>query len=233
MMDHLVGLQAPIKQAVCAKSLSLFDTKVNVLFFDVTTLYFESSKNDDLKDFGFSKDCKFKDVQVVLAMVTTAEGLPITYKLYPGNTFEGKTLIDAVKDLKEKYKINEILLVADRGMYNKENLKLMEDEGINYIVAAKLKAMPTQMKERILQDSDYSPCQLEGDLHWVKEYYHEGKRLIIGYNSKRAKKDQMDRDKLVERLLKKVKDGKIKITGADTKLRDKEIFAGKGGRRKS
>ena len=183
MMDHLVGLEDPIKKAICGKSLFLFDAEVNVLFFDVTTLYFESNKSDGLRDFGFSKDCKFKDVQVLLAMVTTSEGLPITYKLYPGNTFEGSTLIDAVKDLKQEYKISEVLLVADRGMYNKKNLSLMEEEGIKYIVAAKLKSMPSRTKNMILEDLDFEGCIIENDLHWIKEYEHEERRLVVGYNS--------------------------------------------------
>ena len=212
LMDHLSDLEKPIKRAICNKSLSMFGQEVDVLFFDVTTLYFESTQSDELRNFGFSKDCKFKEVQVVLALVTTTDGLPVTYKLYPGNTFEGHTLLDAVRELKAEYRISDILLVADRGMFNKANIDAMEAEGIEYIVAAKLKSQPSAVKGRILTDADFRACLVENDLQWVKEYDHSGRRLIVGYSSKRARKDQSDRTRLIERLLKKAKDGKIKLS---------------------
>jgi transposase len=91
--------ESDIKQRIAQTTLSLFPEQVGVLFFDVTTLYFESIDTDELRAFGFSKNCKFKEVQVLLALVTTTQGLPITYKLFPGNTYERGTLVKMVKDL--------------------------------------------------------------------------------------------------------------------------------------
>lgn len=211
MMDHVSKNEDPIKKQICQTTLNLFDQKVDVLFFDVTTLYFESTKADDLKDFGFSKDCKFKETQVVLALVATTDGIPLTYHVFSGNTYEGHTLIGIIKDLRNHYHIANILLVADRAMFNEKNLQWMESQSIHYIVAAKLKGLSKLMQKEILDTWDYSACVITNELHWVKSFSYKSRRLIVGYSNKRAQKDASDRQRLIERLMKKVKDGKIKI----------------------
>jgi transposase len=212
VMDHVADRESDIKQRIAQTTLSLFQEQVDVLFFDVTTLYFESIETDELRAFGFSKDCKFKEVQVVLALVTTTQGLPITYKLFPGNTYEGGTLVEVVKDLQTQYAINNILLVADRAMFNEENLSQMERLGIQYIVAAKLKALPKSLKSEILHSEYNDQSTVIGDeLHWLKEFEYKSRRLVVGNSSKRAEKDAADRQRLVDRLMKKVKGDKIKV----------------------
>ena len=66
-----------------------------MVFYDVTTSCFESTSADSPEDFGFSKDGKFKKVQVVLGLITDCDGRPVGYELFPGNTFDGKTLLKA------------------------------------------------------------------------------------------------------------------------------------------
>lgn len=211
MMDKLVLYEKKIKQAICLKTKSIFPEKVDILFFDVTTLYFESTSKSDLKNFGFSKDCKFKEVQVVLALVATTHGLPITYKLFPGNTFEGHTLIDAIKELKTEYQIENVLMVADRGMFNENNLKTMENEGISFIVAAKIKSMPKALKEDIQKSKNYRLSLVGDELHWVSEHKYKYRRLIVSYSNKRASKDRSDRERLIDRLMKKVREEVISV----------------------
>ena len=210
MMDHVADRESDIKQRIAQTTLSLFQEQVDVLFFDVTTLYFESIDTDELRAFGFSKDCKFKEVQVVLALVTTTKGLPITYKLFPGNTYEGGTLVEMIKDLQTQYAIKNILLVADRAMFNEENLSFMESLGIQYIVAAKLKTLSKSLKSDILH-ADYKEEVIGDELHWLKEFEHQSRRLVVGYSAKRAGKDAADRQRLVDRLMKKVKGDKVNL----------------------
>ena len=211
MMDIASRQEEDIKQKVCGSTFNLFSEKVDVLFFDVTTLYFESVVADELKDFGFSKDCKFKEVQVVLALVSTLSGMPITYELFPGDIYEGHTLIEMIKKLKNKYLIENILLVADRAMFNEKNLKMMEEEQIKYIVAARLKSLPKSLKQGIINDEDFQAGVIENELHWTKEYEYNERRLIVSYNNSRAKKDAADRQRLIDRLMKRCKNGKIKV----------------------
>jgi len=211
MMDHVFKNEQRIKKQICLNTLSLFNEEVNVLFFDVTTLYFESFESDGLRECGYSKDNKFKETQIVLALITTQEGLPITYKTFPGNTHEGHTLIEVVKELQKEYKVKNTLLVADRAMFNNDNLEAMESLGVNYIVSAKLKSLSKSLKKQILENDDFGAKVVENELHWIKKYDYKGKRLIVSYSTKRARKDAFDRQKLIDRLLKKVKNGRIKV----------------------
>jgi transposase len=207
----LAEKEEEIKEKIGQTTLSLFGGKVDVLFFDVTTLYFESVIANQIRDFGFSKDCKFKEVQIVLALVTTAEGLPINYELFAGNIYEGHTLIKMIESLKTKFEVDNLLLIADRAMFSNDNLELMEKEGINYIVAARLKRLSKETRQDIIESNDYRAAIVENELHWIKEYNYKERRLLVSYNSNRARKDASDRQRLIERLLKKAKDGKVKI----------------------
>ena len=134
MMDCLAVCESSVKSRIAETTRSLFPDKVDVLFFDVTTLYFENFTPDGLREFGFSKDCKFRETQVVLALVTTIEGLPVTYRLFPGNMYEGNTLVKMVEELRVEHQIENILLVADRAMFTRRNLDNMDAMGVKYIV---------------------------------------------------------------------------------------------------
>ena len=120
------------------------------MFFDVSTLYFESFIQDELRDFGYSKDNKFKETQVVLALAVTREGLPLGYKLFPGNTGETKTLVVFLNTWKKYIEINRVVFVADRGMFNYINLSFLEESGYEFIVAAKLRSLKSNHRFRLL-----------------------------------------------------------------------------------
>lgn len=210
MMDHVADQEESIKTHIGQTTSTLFNGAVDVLFFDVTTLYFESFAPDDLRNFGFSKDCKFKETQVVLALVTTTGGLPITYQIFPGNMYEGHTLLEMIGDIKKNHPVREVTMVADRAMFTSENLDLMDDLQVNFIVAAKLRGLPKTLKQQIL-DTDFSPAVICDEFQWIREFEHNSRRLIVSYSAKRAKKDKADRQRLIDRIMKKVKNGKLKV----------------------
>lgn len=211
MMDKLHPLEQIVKDKMLSATLDLFQQQLDVMFFDVTTLYFESHREDDLRKFGFSKDCKFKETQVVLALITTERGLPVTYELFPGNTSEGKTLVALVEKLKNQFQSRRIRFIADRAMFTKENLKKLEDLSVDFVVACKLKSLSKQHKENIL--SSNNRCFQGDDYH--KEIEIDNRRLIVSYSKTRASKDKKDRERLIERLKKmvpKVAENKIPLT---------------------
>jgi len=210
MMDQLSKNEKRIKNNILQQTKTLLDNQVDVMFFDVTTLYFESFEPDELRNFGFSKDCKFKETQIVLALITTTEGLPISYELFPGNMSEGKTLIEMIKALKGNYDLHQVFLVADRAMFTEANLSMMDEEGVQYVVACKLKSQKQELKEEILKKDWIGSINNEGTASF--EFEQHERRLIVEYSTKRAKKDAQDRQRLIERLLKKVKNGKIKVS---------------------
>ena len=178
--------------------------KMSVVFFDVTTLYFESQKADDLKEFGYSKDCKFNEVQIVLSMVINSEGRPLTYEIFPGNTFEGNTLLSHLIQLKKKYNIDKVIIVADRGIGSGANLQEIKAAGFDYVVGAKLRSSGKAVKEEAIDPKGYK--QLFGsdklgdeDIRKYKVMKLKDCTWIALWSGKRASKDREDRNRLVAR----------------------------------
>ena len=181
---------------------ALLGGPLRVLFFDCTTLYFESFSEDALKQPGYSKDAKFKECQVLLALAVTETGLPVHYRVLPGATFEGHSLIPVVKALQDDYDVTEAVIVADRGMLSEANLTSLEDAGLHYIVGAKLKSLPHTLQTQVLDARRYQ--SLEEDGIRVLSLPHQSRRLVVSYSPVRAEKDRRDRDKAIDKLRKKL-----------------------------
>ena len=135
-----------IKQQTFRGTQSLFPNKIDLLLFDVTTLYFESIDIDEVRNFGYSKDFRFNTTQAVLALATNQDGLPIGYELFEGNKAEVGTLLLSIQSWRKLFDIESVCFVADRAMFTKENLALLEQHNCQYIVAAKLKKLPKVVK---------------------------------------------------------------------------------------
>ena len=181
---------------------ALLGGPLRVLFFDCTTLYFESFSDDELKQPGYSKDARFKECQVLLALVVTETGLPVHYRVLPGATFEGHSLIPVVKALQEDYDVQAAVIVADRGMLSEDNLRTLEDAGLYYIVGAKLKTLPNATQARVLDEHRYQPLGEDGIR--VLSLPHASRRLVVSYAPVRAEKDRHDRDQAISKLRKKL-----------------------------
>ena len=192
-----------IKNIAYQNTLSLLGQRIDVIFYDTTTLYFESFSQDELKQNGFGKDGKFGQPQVLLALMVTDEGLPIDYEVFAGSTYEGHTLADALSKVKDKYEIKRVVFVADSAMLSDANMARLQklDERISFIVGARIKNVDASLKEKILDSANY--INQDGDLS-IAEFSFNGKRLIVSYSAKRAKKDAHDRAKAIEALSKKL-----------------------------
>jgi len=206
LMDAIEGHETSIQKIVFNAFRPLIGEKVEVLFFDVTTLYFESMEEDDLRRYGFSKDQKTHLTQVVLALATTQDGLPVGYKLFPGNTAETTTLLQAISEWRSSLDIGQITIVADRAMMNEKNLRLLEESGLKYVIAAKLKLLPKEMQNMILKRAEERVLvhDKEDDGISVQEHAYNDRRLIVSYSTKRARKDARDREQILVKLGKKI-----------------------------
>jgi hypothetical protein len=210
MMDRIDNKTLDRIQNITRQAtIDLFKEKIDVLFYDCTTLYFESFEEDELKQNGYSKDMKFNQPQVILALLATQEGLPIGYEVFPGASFEGHTLIPILKKLQTRYEINQIVFVADAGMLNEDNLKLLDKEGFKYVVGARLKNTTKRIQEQILNHSIYEKSKEEKSIEKLAVIPQSEKRnLIVSFSEKRAKKDRADREKAIEKLKKKLNKNK-------------------------
>lgn len=205
MMDSLHKRLDRLKQIVLEATVSLTGGAVQVMLFDVSTLYFESVELDELRAFGYSKDQKYHCTQVVLALATDEDGLPIGYELFPGNTAEVKTLLACMQRWQQSLKLGKVSFVADRALCSKANLSALEAAPWDYVVAMPLRrSLKAAEQAQVLQTTLAAPCEVEGELVWVREFDWLGRRLIVTYSSKRAHKDRADRQALLDRLAAKL-----------------------------
>lgn len=142
---------------------SLLGGKVDVLFYDCTTLYFESFESDGFRENGYSKDMKFNQPQLVLALLVSKDGLPVGYEVFPGNCYEGHTLLPVLKQLKTRYQLDKVVFVADSGLLNADNLTFLQENGFGYIVGARLKNMGQKIHKQLLDLASYDPVKDRAD----------------------------------------------------------------------
>ncbi len=119
------------------------------------TFYYESKDENDIKKFGYSKDGKFRDIQIVMGLLIDKNGLPIGYELFSGNTQDSKTMLRILDKLKIKFNIDTVVIVSDRGLNSKANLKAIKDAGYDYLMADKIKSMGEKIQEDILNIDNY------------------------------------------------------------------------------
>lgn len=230
MMDQLEGNLTKSQEIVFNKTKEALGDSIDLILFDVTTLYFESIKQDELKEYGYSKDNKYDTTQVTLALATSKEGLPIGYKLFPGNTAEVSTLIESVEYWRKTLFIGEVIIVGDRGMMSRDNVLKLQQANFRYIIAYPLKKATSSLKEQILNKDKYEGTTICGESYLKQELdVGDRERLIITFNEKRRNKDCKTREKLIEKLKKKLgtskrmkglitNSGYLKYTKVDSEL---------------
>ena len=179
MMDAVnEGRIRRLQDIVSQEVTGLLGGKVDVLFFDVTTLSFASDSEDELWKKGYSKD---GNVQVVFALIQTTQGLPIRYELSAGNTTDVKTIDPAIAALQQRFALGKVVFVADAGRMSQENLALLLSKGYDFVVAARLRSMGKKATRDITAVQEWQPMA-EGRM--VAE-----RRLGGRYCPKKAAKD--------------------------------------------
>ena len=195
-------LQEKIQQISVEHTRKILGGQIGLVFYDVTTLYFETDYSDDFRSTGFSKDGKHAQPQVVLGLLVSKDGYPLSYSLFNGSQYEGRTMLPIVEDFVQRFNLTDFVVVADSGLMNKTNMLLLESAGYKYIIGARIKNETEEIKQWILSIERADGC-----------FYELGKlpktRLIIGYSENRAKKDRYNRVKGVSRLKAAYKSGTI------------------------
>lgn len=167
---------------------------IALIFYDVTTLYFETDREDSLREKGYSKDRRSDVPQIVLGLFVDQNGYPFDFDFFKGKTFEGHTFPKAIKNLLAKYNFKNLTVVADAGMLSDDNLTFLSSLNLNYIVGARIKNMADEIKRQIFS-FDFKSQEIQ-----EIEIKEENRRLIIDYSEDRAKKDNCSREKIVKKL---------------------------------
>jgi len=169
--------------------------KISILFFDVTTLYFETFSEDSFRRFGFSKDNKANQPQITVALTVTKYGIPLSFKSFEGNKFEGHTMLPVIFTLIKTFNLKkeEIVVVADSAMLRKDNLKLLSEKGLSYIVGARLGNLTDTIFKEVVKKA------VKKDGETLRIPSSSNQVLVVSYSQKRAAKDKSDREKQVKK----------------------------------
>lgn len=190
ILPTLLKLKNKIEELTINFSIKEFDFDFAIIFYDVTTLYFETFRSDNLRKTGFSKDNKLNQPQILVGLVVNKDGFPVAYDIFPGNTFEGHTLIPIIKDFKKKHKIKSLTVVADAAMISTDNFENLKAAKIDYIVGARLGNLQADLLSLIdkqLPRTDLANIRLTTNLG----------HLICDFSKKRFNKDKFEMDKQI------------------------------------
>ena len=203
-LDKLYNTQHELVQEISVRhTQALFGGNIGILFYDVTTLYFETMDKDELRESGFSKDGKNANPQVVLGLLVSRGGYPLSYSLFNGSQYEGYTMLPIVDDFVQRFNLGkDCIVVADAGLMSAKNVKLLRAGGYKYIIGARIKKESGEMMEKIIATEHRN-----GVFNDIR--CPDGDRLIVGYSDERAKKNAYDREKGVERLRKRYSKGTL------------------------
>ena len=195
-------LKEEVEQIAFSHTLRVLKGKISVVFYDMTTLYFEASDEDDLRKTGFSKDGKHQNPQIFIGLLVGLGGYAIGYDIFEGNTYEGHTLIPFLEKMSKKFNLDKPVVVADAGLLSNENIKALESNQYEYILGARLKNESDMIKERIINNAfkDGSTISIPKS---------DNTKLIVNYSSARATKDEYNRRRGLNRLEKKIKAGRL------------------------
>ena len=195
-------LKIKVEQVAFAHTKRVLNDDISVVFYDMTTLYFEASDEDDLRKTGFSKDGKHQSPQIFIGLLVGLGGYAIGYDIYEGNTYEGHTLIPFLEKMSQKFNLDKPVVIADSGLLSKNNIEALEENGYEYILGARIKNEGKTIKSQILSAEFH-----DGTIHSFPK--NETQKLIVNYSNLRARKDEYNRNRGLKRLEKRIKSGKL------------------------
>ena len=201
-LDKLYTSQKELVQQISYEhTQKTLNNDISVVFYDVTTLYFEIDQEDDLRKTGFSKEGKHQNPQIVLGLLVSKNGYPLAYEIFEGNKFEGHTMLPVLEAFKKKYNLGQLVIVADSGLLSKTNINDLQRMGYEFILGARIKNEPHAIRKKILKLNLGN-----GQSTAIKK---DGLKLIVSYSDHRAKKDRYNRERGLRRLEKQIRTGRL------------------------
>ena len=191
-----------IQQISYEHTLKILGGIISIVFYDVTTLYFQIDDEDEIRKRGFSKEGKHQNPQILLGLLVSIDGYPLAFDIFEGNKFEGHTMLPVLESFKQKYKLKKLVIIADSGLLSNKNIEELRQKGYEFILGARIKNESYTVKEKIL-----SLSLKNGESQVIEK--EDGLKLIISYSEKRAKKDKYNRERGLKKLRKLLNVGKL------------------------
>jgi len=210
-MDWLIEHKQEIELKIANRLVTLFDQEVDLVFYDITSTYFEGDQSiaaEDIRQYGYSRDHRPDRRQVVIGVVMSREGIPLCHHVFSGSTPDKSTVVEVVGDLKERFGFHRVIFVGDRGMLSEENLEFLLAENLGFIVCHRLR--------RNNEIKRFITTTHEGLTHDPEEQYLEdhrdGVKFVMAYDPQMASVLKKRRQKALARA-------DLFITDIQTRLR--------------
>jgi transposase len=202
-LDILAGHKEQIEQSLYEYKKDLFSINIDIVLYDLTTLRFESTREDlgDLRKFGYSKEMRTDCTQVVFGLLTDTDGIPLSFEVHPGNTFEGNTLKDIVDKMRKKFSVRRFIFVADRGLFSAKNLEHIRNNQGEFIVGLKIGVLQKQLQQTFYDISRFEFISEELAI-WETQYGED--RCIVTWSKSRAERDRKTRDDILAKIREKL-----------------------------
>jgi transposase len=212
-----------IEEALFARNRDLFSLNLDLMLFDTTSIYFEGQGPEGLAEYGYSRDHRPDKVQVILGLLMTRDGMPVAHHVLPGNTADIKAFRYAIADLRQRFPIRRVVIIADRGVVSEPLLEELEGEGMEYIVGMPLRRWK-EVREKVLSRAGRYH-KVKDNLR-IKEVDVDGHRYIVCHNPEEEERDRKERESIVAMLEKQLSQsglsGLIKRKGWGCYLKVKE-----------
>lgn len=202
-MDKLHRKQkAAVQRISYEHTLQVLGGQMSIVFYDVTTLYFEIDQEDELRKTGFSKEGKHQHPQILLGLLVSVDAYPLAYEVFEGNKFEGHTMLPVIEAFKQQYGLDKLVVIADSGLLSKQNIEQLQSQEYAFILGARIKNEPAHIQQQIL-----SLVLENGESATIEK--PQGIRLVISYSAARSKKDAANRQRGLQKLERQIKKGKL------------------------
>ncbi len=216
----------PIKKAIVEKLKDLFNIKLDALFYDITSTYFEGN-NCIIARLGYSRDKKKGKKQILVGLVVTRDyRFPIFYTVFEGSTSDMATVSQTLKTLQEEFKVEKTLLVLDRGMVRPENLKELDESGFDYICGLKKGEKAVKeviLKARGLNEEENKVWKDINAVELVKEFAGRKRKLVVYKNHEQARAVTEDRDLKLDKALRSLEEYAVRVNAGNYRKVEKVV----------
>ena len=208
-LDYLVDHKDTLEKRIFSRMRDLFHADVDVIFFDTTTVayYGDSDKHEDLLEYGFSKIRRGDLKQIVVGVIMSKQGIPLGHEVFEGNRNDVTCFSEIINQVSGKYKVDRVIMVGDRGMVSKDNIRHLEEKNYKYILGYRMRTIPQEDRHKVFSEKEFR--KLENVELQFKEATYNGKRLIVCYSEERAEKDRLHREDILEKIKDKIKSGNL------------------------
>jgi len=232
-MDYLEEMKEDIEKDLYYKLCDLFTLRLNLVFYDTTSSYFEG-KGPDIAKHGKSKEHRSDKHQIVISLLVTDEGIPIAHKVFEGDEADKATVVETIDDLKRRFNLKRVIFVADRGMVSQANLDYIKEQGFSYIVTLKKRRLneakeamdatfpDLEEKRKSYEEEKKNKSEEQKEELLFSEYRGEdGARYLVCLNPEKKRDDEIYREGRIDKGKKKLEKIKRSVETGQLKNREK------------